>query len=149
MALRRRVIIASAVAVAFCAVLAYLRDPPWLITVTSGMRAWQTDASGRRYRWAGGHASLFVSSDARLVSIPLRTTFDTIGDPPVTVRITIDDRPADRFVLTDPEWHLSTFRLPPPGSRRVRRVDIRVDRTRDDNHGVAVGDPITLRSPEP
>jgi hypothetical protein len=119
--------------------LAYLRDPPWLISVTSGLRPPQMDSSGRRYRWMGGHASLFVPSDARLVSIPLRTTFDTPGDLPITVTIAIDDRPVDRVVLTDPQWRLSTVRLPAPGSRRVRRVDIRVDRTRDDTRGAAVG----------
>lgn len=140
MALRRRVIACLAIAAALAAGLAYLRDPPWLISVTSGMRPPQTDASGRRYRWTGGHASLFVPADARAVSIPLRTTFDAPGDLPITVRISIDDRPVDRVVLMDSEWHLSTVRLPAPGTRRVRRVDIRVDRTRDDNHGAAVGD---------
>ncbi len=88
----------------------------------------------------GGHASLFVPSDARLISIPLRTSFDAPDDPPITVSITIDDRPVDRVVLTDPQWRLSTVRLPPKGSRQVRRIDIRVDRTRDDNRGAAVGE---------
>ena len=142
---RRRAIVFLLIAALLAAVLAYLRDPPWLISVTSGMRPPQMDASGRRYRWMGGHASLFVPSDARLISIPLRTTFDAPGDPPVTVTIAIDDRPVDRVVLADAQWRLSTIRLPAPGGRRVRRVDIRVDRTRDDNHGAAVGDVYTSR----
>ncbi len=133
------------VAAGLAAALAYLRDPPWLISVTSGMRPLQMDASGRRYRWMGGHASLFVPADARFISIPLRTTFDAPGDLPISVTIAIDDRPVDRVVLADPQWHLSTVRLPTPGARRVRRVDIRVDRTRDDNHGAAVGDVLTTR----
>jgi hypothetical protein len=145
-ALTRRIIAVAVIFAAASALLAYLRDPPWLITITSGLRPWQTDASGRRYRWTGGHASLFVPSDAPLLSIPLRTTFDAPADPPITVTITIDDRPVDRIVLTDPEWHLSTFRLPPGGSRRVRRMDIRVDRTRDDNRGAAVGEVTTVRT---
>jgi hypothetical protein len=145
MALRHRAIVFLVIAAALAASLAYLRDPPWLISVTSGMRPSQMDASGRRYRWMGGHASLFVPADARLISIPLRTTFDAAGDLPITVTIAIDDRPVDRVVLTDPQWRLSTVRLPPPGSRRVRRVDIRVDRTRDDNRGAAVGDVYTSR----
>jgi hypothetical protein len=136
----RRLLIVAVLAAVVCAALAYLRDPPWLISITSGMRAWEMDASGRRYRWMGGHASLFVRSDARTVSIPLRTTFDAPGDQPITVSIAIDDRPGDRIVLGDPQWHLSTLRLPPPGGRRVRRIDIRVDRTREDNRGAAVGD---------
>ena len=133
------------VAAVLAAALAYLRDPPWLISVTSGMRPAQMDASGRRFRWMGGHASLFVPSDARFISIPLRTTFDAPGDLPISVTIAIDDRPVDRVVLTDARWQLSTVRLPARGSRRVRRVDIRVDRTRDDNYGAAVGDVLTSR----
>jgi hypothetical protein len=119
--------------------LTYLRDPPWLISVTSGLRAWEMDASGRRYRWMGGHASMFVPADARLVSLPVRTTFATPADAPVTVTIAVDDRPVDRVVLSDAQWRLCTFRLPPAGTRRVRRVDVRVDRTRDDNRGAAIG----------
>lgn len=136
----RRLLIALVLAAGACGALAYLRDPPWLISVSSGMRDWQMDASGRRYRWMGGHASLFVRADARSVSIPVRTTFDAAGDRPITVTISIDDRPGDRFVLGDPLWHLSTLRLPPPGGRKVRRIDIRVDHTREDNRGAAVGD---------
>jgi hypothetical protein len=149
MALRRGVVGTIVTLAVICALLAYLRDPPWLTLVTSGLRPPQMDASGRRFRWSGGHASLFVPSNARLVSIPVRTTFDSPADPPVTVTITIDDRPADRLVLRDPEWRLSTIRMPPAGSRRVRRIDIRVDRTRDDNYGVAVGDVSTMRPPGP
>jgi hypothetical protein len=43
-------------------------------------------------------------------------------------------------VLGDPEWHSVILRMPAPGSRKVRRLDIRVDRTRDDNRGAAVGE---------
>jgi hypothetical protein len=146
-ALTRRFVASVVVSAILCAVLVYLRDPPWLISITSGMRPWQTDASGRRLRWTGGHASLFVPADTRLLSIPLRTTFDTAADAPVTVNVTIDDRAADRIVLTDPAWRISSFRLPARGSRRVRRIDIRVDRTRDDNRGVAIGEITAVRTP--
>jgi hypothetical protein len=152
MALNHRTIrLAALVAgvAALVAALAYLRDPPWLISLTSGMRPPSVDATGRMYRWMGGHASLFVPADARLVSIPLRATFDHPGDSPIAVAITLDDRPVDRVVLSDPQWHVSTIRLPPRGSRRVRRVDIRADRTRDDNRGPAVGDVTTARAPAP
>jgi hypothetical protein len=139
MALKRRLITIVVIAAALIAALAYLHDPPWLLSVTSGMRPWEADADGRRVRWMGGHASLFVPSDAHAVSIPLRTTFGA-GDLPVTATISIDDRPVDRVALTDPEWRASTVRLPPKDGRRVRRIDIRVDRTRDDNRGAAVGE---------
>ena len=136
-------------AAALVGALAYLRDPPWLISVTSGMRAPQIDVTGHRYRWMGGHASFFVPADARLVSIPLRTTFDQPADLPITVEIDMDDRPVARVVLADPQWHVSTIRLPSRGSRHVRRIDIRADRTREDNRGPAVGDVTTARTPMP
>lgn len=120
--------------------LAYLRDPPWILSMTSGLREWESDAAGVRFRWMGGHASFFVPAGAHSVQIPLRTTFDSPSDWPIAAAITIDDRPADRVVLSDPGWRWSTLRLPPAGSRRARRIDIRVDRTRDDNHGAQIGE---------
>jgi hypothetical protein len=96
------------------AALAYLRDPPWLLATASGLRGWGTDRDGTRYRWTGGHASFFVPA--------------------------IDDRPADRVVLADDSWRRLVVRLPPQGTRRVRRIDILLDRTRDGNRGVQLGE---------
>jgi hypothetical protein len=135
----RRFALVILMCLALAAVLGYLRDPPWLATLSSGLRNWQTGADGREFRWAGAHASMFVPAGARDLRIPLRTTFDRTGDWPITVSITIDDEPVDRLVLTDARWRESRIRLPSPGSRRVRRVDIRSDRTRDDNRAVQVG----------
>jgi hypothetical protein len=130
-------------AFALAGALAYLRDPPWLLGMTSGLRAWETAPDGQRVRWAGAHASFFVPSDAESVRIPLRTTFDRAGEWPIAVAISVDDRSAGRLVLSDSAWRESVIRLPPPGSRRVRRIDIRADRARDDNHAVQLGE-ITL-----
>jgi hypothetical protein len=120
--------------------LAYLRDPPWLLATASGFGGWERGTDGTRFRWMGGHASFFVPSDARGVELPVRGA--VVGEGwPVTVSVSIDDRPADRIVLSDGEWHSMMLRLPPPGRRRVRRVDIRLDRTRDEDHGAAIGEP--------
>jgi hypothetical protein len=120
--------------------LAYLRDPPWLPTMTTGMREWETGTDGTRFRWAGAHSSLFVTATARAVRIPVRTTFDRPGDWPIAVSITLDDELVDRLVLTDAGWRMSDIRLPPPGSRRVRRIDIRADRVREENRAVLLGE---------
>jgi hypothetical protein len=120
--------------------LAYLRDPPWILSMTSGMRPWETDATGARFRWTGGHASFFVPSTAHAVEIPVRTSFDRPEDWPIVVSIALDDRPVDRIVLADTAWRSSVIRLPPPGGRRARRIDVRVDRTREDNRGAAIGE---------
>ena len=122
------------------ALLGYLRDPPWLLSTTSGLRAWETDADGTRVRWMGGHASLFVPASAHAVELPVRTTFDAPGDWPITVTVTIDDRTSNRLVLSDGEWHSMLVQLPTGGRRNARRLDIRLDRTREDNHGAAIGE---------
>jgi hypothetical protein len=140
----RRLILFIAGIAALIAVLAYLRDPPWLIRVDSGFRGWETGSDGSRYRWTSGHASFFVPSTATAVVVPAKTTFGP-GDAPVHLTISIDDRIVDRDLLTDERWHARTVRLPQPESRRVRRIDIRVDRVRAGNRGAQIGDITLLR----
>jgi hypothetical protein len=122
------------------AALAYLRDPSWLIGVDSGFRRWETTADGTRYRWISGHASFFVRSDAEAIDIPVRTTVSLPTDVPVTVTVSVDDRFAAQLVLNDAAWQHAKVMMPARGSRRVRRIDIRVDRTKAGNRGVQVGD---------
>ena len=136
---RRRTVLIMTLLASAMVLLGYLRDPSWLLSTTSGMRAWETDVDGSRVRWMGGHASLFVPASARAVEIPMRTTFDA-GDWPVTVTVAVDDRMTGRIVLSDDQWHSMLVQLPTGGRRRVRRVDIRLDRTHDDNHGAAIGE---------
>ena len=134
---RRSRVIASAVALlVLTGVLAYLRDPPWLLTMSSGLRDWETASDGTRFRWAATHASFFVRADARDMRLRLRTTFVRPDEWPIAVSISIDDEPVDRVVLADPSWQESVVRLPARGSRRVRRVDVRADRAREDNRAV-------------
>ncbi len=59
--------------------------------------------------------------------------------------ITIDGRPAQRVELSDGTWRTLEISLPPPGTRRARRVDIRVDRTRRDGRAFRLGE-IRIRS---
>lgn len=132
----RRALAAVAAVALTAVVLAYLRDPPWLPNVESGLRGWETAADGTRVRWTDGHASFFVPSAAATLTIPMRTTFDAPGDPPVLVSIDIDDRRADELVLRDDRWVTRELRMPPPGNRSLRRIDVRVDRLRPGNRGV-------------
>jgi hypothetical protein len=136
---RRHLGLTIGLTIVVIAAAAYLRDPPWLLSTTSGMRSWETDASGMRMRWMGGHASFFVPAAAHSIEIPIRTTFQRPDDWPVAVSLSIDDRPADRVVLTDDRWRRVVLTMPPPGSRRARRIDLRMDRTRDNNHAAAIG----------
>ena len=135
----KRAALAIVAAVILIAALAYLRDPPWLIGLESGLRRWQNNEDGVRYRWTDGHASFFVPASAPSITIPTRVTFDSREDPPVLVTIAIDDRPADSFALRDDRWLTRRLVMPPPGTRRVRRIDIRVDRLRSGNRGIQLG----------
>ena len=129
-----------AVTVALAGALAYLRDPPWLIDQTSGLRGWERGGQPPRYRWSGAHASFFVRSDAAAVEFPVSTTFDGRDARPMLVTISVDDKTSARLVLSDPAWRTVRVTLPPPGSRRVRRIDVRTSITRESNHGVRIGD---------
>lgn len=125
---------------AAAAALAYLRDPPWLIDQTTGLRAWEQHAGQPRYRWSGGHASFFVRSDAAAIDVPISTTFDNGDAPAMLVTVSVDDEIAARVILTDAAWKRVRVPLPPPAGRRVRRVDVRTNVTREDNHGVRIGE---------
>ena len=137
--MRRRAGILALVAAVGCA-LWYLRDPPWLIHQTTGLRAAERAPDGTIFRWSGGHGSFFVPADAGAIRLPLATTFDAGGAQPMVVTVFVDDARAARLLLMDDAWHTVTVALPPRGSRRVRRIDIRTSVVRDDNHGVKVGE---------
>jgi hypothetical protein len=117
----------------------YLHDPAWLIDQTAGLRAEERAADGTLFRWSGGHASFFVPSNAGTIASPVATTFDARGASPMVVAVFVDDARAGGVVLTDEAWHSIAIRLPPPGSRRVRRIDIRTSVVREDNRGVKIG----------
>jgi hypothetical protein len=120
--------------------LTYLYDPPWLAGVESGLRGWEIANDNRRYRWTSGHASFFVPSSATAIGIPLRTTFAAPENQPMTVAISVDDRLASTVVLREDEWQTTLVTLPAKGRRSLRRIDVRVDRIRNGNRGVQLGE---------
>jgi hypothetical protein len=81
-----------------------------------------------------------VQSDRQTVIVPLRATFDRPADWPIVATVTIDDRPADRVVLSDSAWRQSILRMPLRSNRSTRRIDIRVDRLRENARGAQVGE---------
>ena len=129
---------------AFVAVLGgaawYLRDPAWLIHQTTGLRPPERAPDGTVFRWSGGHASFFVPSDAGTIRVPIATTFDAADSRPMLVTVSVDGARAARVLLVDDAWRTLTIPLPARGSRRVRRIDVRTNVVRDDNHGVKVGE---------
>jgi len=111
--------------------LGYLRDPPWAGRITSGMRGWEEEPPGTRFRWTTGRASFFVPSDATAMTLPLRAVFPGPNGRPVMVSVSVDDRWLATIELPHPdEWVPAVLPLPrQPPSRRFRRVDLHVNRT--------------------
>ena len=136
MAIKHRTLMVVITGVLVVAALAYLRDPPWLLHVTSGLSRWETDRDGTRYRWTTGHASFFVPSSAEVVMFRLRAPKDDPRDWPITATITIDDRPADVIKVNEEAWTPVRLRLPSRTERNTRRIDIKLDRVRSQNRGV-------------
>jgi len=134
---RAGVIVAALAAIA---ALAYLRDPPWLISQTTGLHRWEQPPGMPRYRWSGAHASFFVPAGSGTFDLPVSTTFDAHDDKAMMVTVSVDGDTAARIVLTDDGWKRVRIALPPPGSRRVRRIDVRTNVTRDGNRGVRIGE---------
>jgi hypothetical protein len=123
--------------------LAYLYDPPWIGRVTSGLRDWERNPAGTRYRWTNGHAAFFVPSETTAITVPLRAGFPSPDGRPVRIDLSVDDRWLARLELTDPAvWTRPTFPLPRRrGWRKYRRVDVRVSRTLASfNLGVQIGE---------
>ena len=112
-------------------VLGYLRDPPWAGQLTSGMRDWEEDPPGTRFRWTTGRASFFVPSGATAMTLPLRAVFPGPNGRPVTVSVSVDDRWLTTIELPQPDdWVRTVLPLPRRAtSRRFRRVDLHVNRT--------------------
>ena len=138
MALRKRIALVASLAV-LVAVLAWLRDPPWLLTYTYGFHPAERQPDGNVARWMNGHGAFHVPAELRSITLPMRSFKETPSDWPITALITIDDRPTERVTFPDDEWRRVTVRLPPEGDRRSRRVDIKLDRVRSRNLGLLVG----------
>jgi len=129
------------VGVLLLAAAIFLRDPPWIGGMTSGLRGWEGPPE-TRFRWTSGHSSFFVPRDATTMTLPLKAVFPASGRP-VSVAISVDDRWLATLELPDPSaWVRHTLPLPRRATpRRFRRIDLRVNRTIGPfNLGVQLGE---------
>jgi hypothetical protein len=126
-----------------------LREPPWIDRVTSGLRGWEEDPPGTRFRWTNGRASFFIPSNMGTMTLPLRAVFAGPGDAPVRVDVRVDGRFLATIDLRNPDaWVRTDLPLGRPTSRRYRRVDLRVSRVVPPFMlGVMVGDVATATAP--
>ena len=121
----------------------YLYDPPWVAGVTSGLRDWEEDPPGARFRWTNGHASFYIPSDVGELTLPMRAVFASSDGKPVRVALSVDGRWLTNIDLLNPaEWTYPRVPLPRRTSRRrYRRIDVRVSRvTGFYNLGVELGE---------
>ncbi|HEX7485918.1 MAG TPA: hypothetical protein VF332_07185 [Vicinamibacterales bacterium] len=109
--------------------LAYLHDPPWAGGITSGLRNWEQDLAGARYRWTNGHASFYIPDDVVRMTMPVRSGVPRPGGRLVTVSVSVDGHWLATRELEDPgRWVDITLSLPASlHARRFRRVEVRVD----------------------
>jgi hypothetical protein len=140
MVLRRRRALLLLAFVTLIAALVYLRDPPWLLTHTYGLDDWHTLPDGRRARWTAARASFHVPADVKTITLPLRSLKQYKEDWPITAIVLVDDRPAAQLTFHHEEWYQVPVRIPPAGSRRARRIDIKLDRLREDGRAIELGE---------
>jgi hypothetical protein len=126
----RRSIVAALVVLVSAASLAYLYDPPWIGDVTSGMRAWEEDPPGTRFRWTTGRGTFFIPAAATEMTLPLRAVFPGPNGGAVNVEVRADGKLVGTIDLTDPAaWVKTRLSLrPSEGRRRYRRIDLGVSR---------------------
>jgi hypothetical protein len=144
---RQRILGVVVVLAGAAAALSYLRDPPWIGGVTSGLQPWQVDTDHERFRWTTGRASFFVPSQATQMTLPFRA-IEPRSDQPVTIDVSVDNRWLATVEIPDRpkpqslEWVTATVPLPRRSTgRRSRRVDLRVHRWLKELHfGVQMGE---------
>lgn len=118
-----------AIALAILGALAWLRDPGWVGTMTSGLRPWEEDPPGTRFRWTAGRASFFIPSDATMMILPLRAVFPGPDHTATSVDVRVDDRWLATIALPDPNaWVRTRLPIAGPTRRRFRRVDLKINR---------------------
>jgi hypothetical protein len=108
---------------------------PRRVLPVEGLFGWEDGADGRRYRWSGEYASVFVGREARRVEIPVRAP---LGEG-VAADISVDGSRARNRPLGR-EWTTITVDLPfAPLIVQARRINIRTSRVQALPDGRVVG----------
>ena len=104
------------------------------------------DVEIRQSDWGSGFQKLLTATaSGTMADVTMMGQVMTPAPASKGAFLAIDDRLADAFVLRDSAWKNAEVRLPPPGSRRVRRIDVRVDRLRKGLRGADIGEIAVLR----
>ena len=88
-----------------------------------GLSKWQQPPDGRRYRWAGGRATFYISPAARSIQIPLRRS--SLAPATVEVTIYLDGIEANKVILRSDEGEKTVrLNLLRRAKTRFARVDL-------------------------
>ena len=97
--------------------------------LSSGLYGWEVEApAGRRFRWSGGQATLFVPPDTGHVRIPVRALHATRTTGPVDVEVSVGGRHLTSLSLPDERWVDLRVPLARP-AERFHRIGLRVTPT--------------------
>jgi len=89
-----------------------------------GLSGWHTGSDGIQYRLAGVTATVFVPSEAPVVTLPLRST---VPDGELQVELHLDGRYADAVRVRADDWRNLTIQLPQGrDGPRFRALELRV-----------------------
>jgi hypothetical protein len=103
-------------------------EPPASQAV-DGFYAWEVDEDGRRFRWTGGYASLFVPADVTHAYIPVRLPTDRPAIAPIGVEVSVGGVSQSRTWVDSSRSFLAVpLPVALPGTR-FKRIDLRIDRT--------------------
>lgn len=109
----------------------------------SGFYAWETDETGRRFRWTRKTARLTVPTARHEIRIETRASHPDLGTRLLVVWFTIDGKLAGRREITSPGWQWVRLAVP-AGAADPAELVIRVERTwrppnEDRDLGISVG----------
>jgi O-Antigen ligase len=94
--------------------------------VSFGLSDWDRDRDGRRFRWSGPHATVYVSGRARRVEIPLSGTLPSGAAQHVQVHL--DGRLVNDIAIGS-DWQQPGVVLPATNPTKPRRIDLIVSPT--------------------
>jgi len=95
---------------------------------SEGFHAWETDETGRRFRWTGEEARLVVPTNRGEIRINLVARNPDLATRPLGVWFSLDGKPAGRSEITSSNWQWVRVSVPPNAPDRAE-LRIRVERT--------------------
>ena len=93
-----------------------------------GLSGWRTSSDGVRHRLAGWRSTVFIPSEAGVISLPIRGATDgPAGGAGIEVELYLNGRLADVVRVGPDEWRTLALRIPDrPDAPRFLPLELRV-----------------------